>query len=308
MEKRLGDSINEWLRLYKRNSVKEATYDRLRISLGLLERDEIADYLPSELRCNDIQSYLNRLVQQGYSESTVKKQYTLLTAFLKHQAAIGESKNLVYLGVSLPKTLDSHTDGRAIDIYSDVEQVRLKRVLSRVDHIAYLAVILMMEAGLRIGEALALEWTDILWSRRAVRINKTLVRLSDQNGLTFVQNSAKTKTSNRIVPLSAYAMDILRRVAPDDCRGYIFSDCKDDDIPMSYATTQYHVRKACDEADVEYKGMHAFRHTFATNCYHKGCDVKILSKLLGHAKVSITYDIYIHLYGDALEEMRSVID
>lgn len=307
MEKRLGDSINEWLRLYKRNSVKEATYDRLRISLGLLERDEIADYFPSELRCSDIQRYLNRLVQQGYSESTVKKQYTLLTAFLKHQAAIGESKNLVYLGVNLPKSLDSHTDGRAIDIYDDVEQVRLKRVLSRVDHIAYLAVILMLEAGLRIGEALALEWTDILWSRRAVRINKTLVRLSDQNGLTFVQNSAKTKTSNRIVPLSTYAMDILRRVAPDDYRGYIFAD-SNNDTPLSYSSIRYHVCKACDEAGVEYKGMHVFRHTFATNCYHKGCDVKILSKLLGHAKVSITYDIYIHLYGDALEEMRSVID
>lgn len=54
-------------------------------------------------------------------------------------------------------------------------------------------------------------------------------------------------------------------------------------------------------------GNHALRHTCATNCYNRGCDVKILSKLLGHADVSITYNIYIHLYGDALEEMRSVI-
>ena len=53
--------------------------------------------------------------------------------------------------------------------------------------------------------------------------------------------------------------------------------------------------------------MHAFRHTFATNCYERGCDVKILSKLLGHSDVAITYNIYIHLYGDALEEMRRVV-
>ena len=56
-----------------------------------------------------------------------------------------------------------------------------------------------------------------------------------------------------------------------------------------------------------YLGMHAFRHTFATNCYERGCDVKILSKLLGHSDVAITYNIYIHLYGDALEEMRRVV-
>ena len=44
-----------------------------------------------------------------------------------------------------------------------------------------------------------------------------------------------------------------------------------------------------------------------TNCYYRGCNVKIMSKLLGHADVTVTYNIYIHLFGDALEEMRSVI-
>ena len=36
-------------------------------------------------------------------------------------------------------------------------------------------------------------------------------------------------------------------------------------------------------------------------------NVKILSIFLGHADVSVTYNVYIHLYGDALEEMRSVL-
>ena len=62
------------------------------------------------------------------------------------------------------------------------------------------------------------------------------------------------------------------------------------------------------KAQVEYRGMHVFRHTFATNCYYKGCEIKKLSKLLGHASVTITYNTYIHLYGDALEELRSVIE
>ena len=36
-------------------------------------------------------------------------------------------------------------------------------------------------------------------------------------------------------------------------------------------------------------------------------DVKILSKLLGHADVNITYNIYVHLYGDGFEEMYSAL-
>ena len=67
------------------------------------------------------------------------------------------------------------------------------------------------------------------------------------------------------------------------------------------------INKACDLAGVKYLGQHVFRHTFATNCYARGCDVKVLSKLLGHSDVTITYNTYIHLFGDALEEMRKVI-
>lgn len=58
---------------------------------------------------------------------------------------------------------------------------------------------------------------------------------------------------------------------------------------------------------IEFRGEHVFRHTFATNCYHKGIDVKILSRLLGHADVNITYNLYIHLYGDGFDEMHDAL-
>ena len=77
---------------------------------------------------------------------------------------------------------------------------------------------------------------------------------------------------------------------------------KDKQITLSVrlCETEY---KAC----VPYRGEHVFGHTFATNCYHKGVDVKILSRLLGHADVNITYNIYVHLYGDGFYEMYSAL-
>ena len=39
----------------------------------------------------------------------------------------------------------------------------------------------------------------------------------------------------------------------------------------------------------------------------KGIDVKILSRLLGHADVNITYNLYIHLYGDGFDEMYEAL-
>ena len=41
-------------------------------------------------------------------------------------------------------------------------------------------------------------------------------------------------------------------------------------------------------------GLHSLRHTFATLMINKGIDVKIVSELLGHSNVSVTYNIYIH--------------
>ena len=70
---------------------------------------------------------------------------------------------------------------------------------------------------------------------------------------------------------------------------------------------RWQTKCACRDAGIEYRGEHVFRHTFATNCYYKGMDIKILSHLLGHADVNITYNVYIHLFGDGFEEMYEAL-
>ena len=70
---------------------------------------------------------------------------------------------------------------------------------------------------------------------------------------------------------------------------------------------RWQTKCACRDAGIEYRGEHVFRHTFATNCYYKGMDIKILSKLLGHADVNITYNVYVNLYGDGFEEMYDAL-
>lgn len=47
---------------------------------------------------------------------------------------------------------------------------------------------------------------------------------------------------------------------------------------------------------------HALRHTFASICYAAKMDVKTTQKLMGHAKISTTMDIYTHLDETFLED------
>lgn len=55
----------------------------------------------------------------------------------------------------------------------------------------------------------------------------------------------------------------------------------------------------CLETGAPFRGARVFRHTFATNRYCKGIEVKILSKLLGQIDVKVIYNTYIDLYPEA---------
>lgn len=303
--------ISDWIETVKQKSVKESTYDRLKTSLKLLSRYAISNIKIDDLTADDIQEYLYTLSDDEYSMSTIKKQRDLLRAFLRRAFADGSVTLPLYLNIELPSAARIKKQTNEIVAYDDVEQNKLMRELNRFEDISYGVFILMLECGLRIGEVLALSWDDILWNRRAVKISKTFVRLS--TGRMFVQQGAKSKTSNRTIPLSTVAFNTLNTIRNKygSNSGFIFSKVTDgnsiDNFPITYEHIRYHLHKICNLTGVEYKGCHAFRHTFATNCYYRGCDVKILSKLLGHADVSITYNVYINLYGDALEDMRKVL-
>lgn len=84
MEKeRLSFCIKEWLEEHKKNSVKALSYDRLLITHKLMMTYPISTLPVDEITSRDIQKYLNDLVSDGYSMSTIKKQFNLITAYWK---------------------------------------------------------------------------------------------------------------------------------------------------------------------------------------------------------------------------------
>lgn len=304
--KNLHEAIYEWLVSYKKNSVKASTYDRLMVSLDLMDKYQISETPIDVLDVSDLQDYVNRLVDDGYALTTIKKQMHLIGGWISHANLMGFISRPIHKGVKLPSESSVKKHKKEVIAYTHEEQEALKRVLYRGDSMAWYAAVMMMETGMRVGEVLALCWSDIDWRRRAVRIDKTVVRLGDSRRC-YVQKGAKSYTSNRTIPLSSEAFDLLTflKETNSSLSDYIFHNKRGDFL--SYETLRWWVRKACEEAGVPYYGQHVFRHTFATNCYEKGCDVKVLSKFLGHSDVTITYNVYIHLFGDALEEMRLIV-
>ena len=296
--------ITEWMQTFKAYSVKQSTYDRLLTSAKALEGFQIASMPIGEITSVHIQKYVNELAEYGYGLSTIKKQMRIVTAPLKQAAALHQIPADPAVGIRLPTKENVKKDERAVEAYSPEEQEALFRVLDTNSRPGFAAIALMIETGLRVGEVLALRWKDVQISRKRLTVRATVVRLANKK-LSYVQDSAKSASSNRTLPLTPRAISLLERLQQQRINEWVFNNV--DNERLSYEALRFQTRKLCAEAKVEYRGEHVFRHTFATNCYYKGVDVKILSRLLGHADVNITYNIYIHLYGDGFDELYAAL-
>lgn len=300
----LTSYIAEWLATFKETTVKQSTYDRLLTSVKALEGYTIASMPIGEITSIDIQHYVNDLTKRGYGLSTIKKQMRIVTAPLKQASALHIIPADPGVGIRLPSRYNVAKPERLIEAYTAQEQTALLNVLSSGRRTGYFAIMLMIETGLRVGEVLALRWQDVQLARKRINVRNTVVRLANKKQ-SFVQDSVKSESSRRTIPLTPEAINILEEQYARRTNEWVFTN--DDGERLSYEALRYQTRKACDEAGIEYRGEHVFRHTFATNCYHKGIDVKILSRLLGHADVNITYNLYIHLYGDGFDEMYEAL-
>ena len=301
----LYKELERWLVQFKKNSIKASSYNTTMSTLKLLGRYSISEIEPENITTDDIQKLMNALVNDRYSMETITKVYKLIGEYLDYCLYLGRITRAVHKGVRRPSESTVLKKKRNIVAYNEDEQAILYKVLESSSNPCYQAALLMLETGMRVGEVMALCWSDIDWRRRSVHINKTTIRCK-QRQADYIQHQPKTMSSIRTIALSSRAQALLRKVIGDTNIGFIFHD--EDDEPLRYDCMKYWIRKACEEANVTYYGQHVFRHTFATNCYYKGCDVKLLSRMLGHANVTTTYNMYIHLYGDALEDMRAIVE
>ena len=301
----LCEYIDSWLRTFKLNDVKPSTYSRLESSFKALKQHWIVTMSIDQITAFEIQEYLNYLAGRGYGISTIKKQFFIISAPLRKAAAMHVIPADPTIGVNIPREDKLKKQSRVIHPYTEDEQKRIWEVVERRNHPGILAIGFMIETGLRAGELLALRWDKVDIPAKRIYIQATITQPTGKTACEY-QNSTKSKSSNRVVPLTPRAIKILERIKSqklDDT--WVFAD--GNGMWISYANLAKHIKQACKSASVEYRGSHAFRHTFATNCYYKGVDVKVLSRLLGHSDISVTMNIYVSLRGDGFEEMYAAL-
>jgi integrase len=177
-------------------------------------------------------------------------------------------------------------------------------VLSREAERTYLAAcpqplhdiaVLMLESGLRIGEALKLEWADIV--------------LEPVNGARFGflrVREGKSKNSRRIIPLTDRASAMLKTRSEERTSLYVFASREG--VPY-IGTSINHLHRDVSAPKVNGKRvpifnddfvMHSLRHTMLTRLGESGVDAFTIMRIAGHSSIVVSQR-YIHPTPEAVE-------
>lgn len=311
------DFIRSWLKEIKQPAVKQNSYDRLEYVTETTLITRIGDLSLKQIDDNIIQTMvINKMKEKGYAYSTIKKTYSTLGQALKYAVARNKIDKNPMDDVFLPKR--SLFENKKIRFLSDEERTKLVSTCyakfdngRRIYKLGAFYVFLLY-TGLRLGEALALKWSDIDFDKRTVNVSRTIVYVKDRiknDGSKIIVDQPSTKNGmSRTIYLSDMAIKALADLKKEvgyDPNGYIIQT-KNGTI-MYPADAYKTFQRILKRANIEQCGVHALRHSFVSLMINNGIPVTMVSKMVGHSNVGITMNIYTHLLEETEIESMSVI-
>ena len=173
------------------------------------------------------------------------------------------------------------------------EQKKLRAYLNEHNDPISVGITLALAMGLRVGEVCGLMWSDIDLKKRILIVNRTVQRVSvhDGDGKTkVIVSPPKSQTSAREIPIPAGVFSMLKNMQGADEHYIISGSTK----PTEPRTMQYHFAKILKNADLPSVRFHSLRHCMASAAIEAGFDVKTLAEILGHARIELTMNLYVH--------------
>ena len=155
----------------------------------------------------------------------------------------------------------------------------------------------LVDTGLRPGEACALRWSDVDFTRETITVHRTVTRGVDGDALLAEPKTAK---SRRTVPMLGGLRDELlrhfdwQRERNLDATGFVFTNTGGRPLrPWTFSTRdlQRVLRAAGITQSVT---LYSLRHTFATLHVAAGTPIKVVSDVLGHSSIQQTANTYMH--------------
>jgi integrase len=213
---------------------------------------------------------------------------TVLSVMLKTAVAWGVINRVpsVIKLLKVPKSTASFHD---FDAYE-----RLVEAARADSATAHLIVLLGGEAGLRCGEMMALEWSDVNLAKRQLTVAR-----SEWKGHVTATKGGRV----RHLPLTIRLADALKEARHLKGARVL---CDKHGASLTQKEVQVTMRRVARKAQVK-PGVHILRHTFCSHLAMRGAPARAIQELAGHQDLATTHR-YMHLSPAALDAAIRLLD
>ena len=306
------DYFEEWIRTYKEGAVRPTSllcYENFHRHLKRLA----PDLTMGDLNKRTYQQIINRFaanharITTGYFHAMLRA--SIMDALDEEMIAVNPTSRVVikglprkerrnYLGVEEAAALVEALD-LTVPIIRPLEEkhTRGQEMTTNWDWFIFLC----LGTGARYSEALAVTPGDFDFPNRTLRLNKTY----DYKISNDLFMGMKSKASERHIGIDCkMAGDFKRALVGLDPERPIFVP-EGQRVFNSAVINRLHA--LCGQCGIPEIGVHALRHTHASILLYSGVSINAISKRLGHSKISITQDVYLHIIKELDEKENTAI-
>jgi integrase len=297
----------EWLENYVKPTVKQRTYDRYYEAVALHILPSVGDFDMEKLTPVVLQKFVSQMLKFGnlktggaLSANTVNGLISVVKYSLKCAYELKLTPYYAADNVKRPKVKE-----KKITCFSLREQQKLEQFLVECKRPKFVGILLSLYTGLRLGEVLALEWSDIDLKKGLLQVNKTCYFGAENGKIKRIITAPKSEASCRTIPLPKGILNILRELKRGAKSKIVVTN--NSGMPIENRAYQRSFELILKKLKLPHRGYHSLRHTFATRAIECGVDVKTLSELLGHKNAAVTLNRYTHSLMEHKRQMMNKV-
>lgn len=303
-EVNLQDYCYVWLFEYKKIELKPSSFARYEgIYRNYIKGTSLAKIPIVELKTIHFQKFINEIALSktiSTAKSVKKTIVSCLNYALKEDIIMKNYCSFVTLPKEPPK--DKYL------VFTTNEQ---QEIINSLDNSTYdMAILLSFGTGLRLGELIALKWTDLDFFNKTITVNKALKQVNVVNddgtrSSKLLMQTPKTESSYRTIPIPPIIIEKLKEYYNKQAsyismlkkaynnQEFIFTDAIG--LPLEPRVLPRHYKKILDKLEIPYRNFHSIRHSYATRLFEASVPVKTVQALLGHSDITTTMNIYTHV-------------
>lgn len=310
--------LDQWLEDAVRPSVRPRTYASYAQMVRLHVKPALGHHQLAQLTPQHVQAFIKAKSASRSQKSgapLAPRTVNYLRAILRQALNQAVKWDLVTRNVAQPASPVRAEQRKARRLTAD--ECRALLIAARGDRLEALYVV-TLAAGLRQGEALGLEWSDVDLDRGTLTLRTQLQRIDGQYEL----DPLKTDRSLRALPLLPLAVDVLRghRARQNEERLVAGSTWQNDrslifttrqGAPLNARVAVSNFKALLKRADVPDITFHGLRHSCASLLAYLNVHPSVIQAILGHSTSRLTMDVYTHvdpsMLRDAADRMQRLL-